>query len=156
MLVDVPIKLAFKKKNSETGIFGKIISFITRSKYYHVEIIIDKLWIGADAPMGVTMNKLEPLNHDHWDYVDLGILPMSENAYDELIKFIDSLKGIKYDYLAIIFSQLLPFSIHSKNKLFCSEVVTMILQLLKFKQVKDLVPHKLSPKDLARIFGLKG
>ena len=65
MLTNIPIKLAFKKKNSETGIFGKIISFITRSKYYHVEIIIDKLWIGADAPMGVTMNKLEPLNHDH-------------------------------------------------------------------------------------------
>ena len=44
MLIEVPIKLAFKMKNSETGIFGKIISFVTRSKYYHVEIIIDKLY----------------------------------------------------------------------------------------------------------------
>jgi hypothetical protein len=45
MLIEVPIKLAFKMKNNETGIFGKIISFVTRSKYYHVEIIIDKLWV---------------------------------------------------------------------------------------------------------------
>ena len=156
MLIEVPIKLAFKMKNSETGIFGKIISFVTRSKYYHVEIIIDKLWVGADAPMGVTMNTLEPLRYDHWEYVDLGIMVLSKTSYDELLNYIESLKGIEYDYLAIIFSQLLPYSLHSKDKLFCSEVVTILLQILHYEQVKGLKPHEVSPKDLARLFGLKG
>ena len=45
---------------------------------------------------------------------------------------------------------------HSKDKLFCSEVVTIFLQILHYEQVKGLKPHEVSPKDLARIFGLKG
>jgi Rps23 Pro-64 3,4-dihydroxylase Tpa1-like proline 4-hydroxylase len=102
------------------------------------------------------MNTLEPLRYDHWEYVDLGIMVLSKTSYDELLNYIESLKGIEYDYLAIIFSQLLPYSLHSKDKLFCSEVVTILLQILHYEQVKGLKPHEVSPKDLARIFGLKG
>lgn len=156
MLTNIPIKLAFKKKNPDTGIFGKVISFVTRSEFYHVEIIIGDLWVGFDAPDGLSINNLKPLKYDHWEYVPLYTEAIEKEKYDEVMAFVESMKDKKYDYLAIIFSQLLPFGIHSKQKVFCSELVTMILQLLEHPKVKNLKPQNVSPKDLARLFNLKG
>ena len=152
---DVRLLLAFKKKNPKTGFFGKAICFLTGSKYYHVEIVIDDLWVSADAPMGVTIGNLENEKHEHWEHVDLGIKTIFEEDYEKIMKYIDSLKGKKYDYLAIIFSQLIPLKLHNKNKLFCSEIVINIMKLFLIEDVLGLVSHTVSPKDLAKIFGLE-
>lgn len=156
MLKTVNLKLAFKKINPETGFIGKTISKLTKSKYYHVEIIIDNLWVSAvDTPLGVTISRLEPLRHSHWDYVDLGTKFLSQESYNTIMDFISKQEGKKYDYFGIIFSHLFPFTLHSKNKLFCSEIVTMILQFFLEAKVLGLQPNTLSPKDLARLYGLK-
>lgn len=152
---DVKITLAFKKKNPETGFFGKMICLLTGSIFYHVELIIDDLWVSADSPMGVTISKLQPIKHEHWEYVDLGIKKVYEKDFNVIMSYIDSLKGKKYDYLAIILSQLLPLNLHNENKLFCSEIVVIILKLFLEESVLGLVPHSTSPKDLARLFGLE-
>lgn len=155
MLKEVDLKIAFKKLNPETGFIGKTISKLTKSKYYHVEIIIDNLWVSADTPLGVTMQRLEPLRHEHWDYVDLGIKRLSQENYDVIMNFIKYQEGKKYDYFGVIFSHLFPFTLHNKNKLFCSEIVAMILQFFLEERVLGLQPNTLSPKDLARLYGLK-
>ena len=45
--------------------------------------------------------------------------------------------------------------VNNKNKLFCSEIVAMILQFFLEARVLGLQPNTLSPKDLARLYGLK-
>lgn len=151
----VNLKIAFKRLNSETGFFGKTICKVTNSIYYHVEIIIDDLWVSADSPMGVTIRPLEPVQHENWTYVDLGTRELLLEDYDIIMRYIEKQRGKGYDYLAIILSQLIPLKMHSKNKLFCSELVVLILKLFLVEEVLDLVPQSTSPKDLARLFGLK-
>lgn len=152
---DVKLTLAFKKKNPKTGFFGKSICLLTRSNYYHVELIIDDLWVSADSPMGVTINELGPKNHEHWDYVELGTKKVFNEDFDIIMNYVKSLDDKKYDYLAIILSQLIPLKLHNENKLFCSEIVVIILKLFLEESVLGLVPHSTSPKDLARLFGLE-
>ena len=155
MFKEVNLKLAFKKVNPETGFIGKTISKLTKSKYYHIEIIIDNLWVSADTPLGVTISRLEPLRHDHWDYVDLGIKKLPQEQYDTIMEFIYKQEGKKYDYFGIIFSHLFPFTLHNKNKLFCSEIVALILQFFLEARVLGFQANTLSSKDLARLYGLK-
>ncbi len=152
---EVKLTLAFKIKNPDTGFFGKAICFLTKSKIYHVELIIDDLWISADSPMGVTINPLQPEKHEYWEYVNLGTRSILERDYEIIMEYIKNMKNRKYDYLGIIFSQLFPFRIHDHKKLFCSEIVIKILKLFLVKEVLELVPQTISPKDLAKIFGLE-
>lgn len=155
MIKEIQLKIAFKKVTEDTSFFGKTISKFTKSRYYHTEIIIDNLWVSSDTPMGVTVQELKELTHVHWDYFDFGTIRILEKDLETIMDFIYAQKGRKYDYLGIIFSQVLPLTLHSKDKLFCSEFVTKVLQLFLISKVLDLQPNTVSPAKLAKIFNME-
>ena len=149
----INIRLAFKwydKKKS--GFIGWLISVFTNSIYYHVEIIIDKIWISSNPDSGgITIGELKTLN-SNWDYCHVGVVEITEKQYLNLMHFISEQKGTKYDWMGIILSQFLPFKFHSKKKWFCSEIVTKLLQLVIVPTVNNVEPVEMSPKDLAVLF----
>lgn len=148
----INVQLAFKPIDKNKSWVGKVISFWTRSVYYHVELILDKYWISSNADeKGVTIKELKPLKYN-WEYKDLGTITLTEEQYHKIISFIESQRSKKYDWLGIIFSQTFPFKWHSRNKWFCSEIVTKILQLLLVEEVINKDPTDMSPADIAKLF----
>ena len=149
------VKLAFKLTDRANGsLVGKVIGWWTNSLAYHVEIIVGDNWISSNAEHGgVTINPLRTLK-ETWMYHDLGKIEVTEKQYSDFLDFIDSQKGKKYDWLGIILSQTIPFNWHSKNKWFCSEITTKLLQLLLVRETFDLDPNDVSPADLARLFNI--
>ena len=145
------VTLAFKKVNKNTSVIGKIISWWTKSQYHHVEIILDGKWISSDSDTGVVVRELKPLKDD-WDYVTLPSISLCNKHYSFLSKYIDNLNGDEYDWKGIIFSQTIPLGLHNKDKWFCSELVTKLLQLMLVEEVIDIDPNLVSPRDLHDIF----
>lgn len=155
MIKKINVQLAFKKIHKNSTLFGKTIAKFTKSDFYHVEIIINNMWISSDAPMGVTIQELKELKHDHWEYYNFGEVTILEKDYITIMEFINKQRGKKYDYIGIAFSQTIPLTLHSQNKLFCSEFVTKVLQLLLIQEVLDLQPNLVSPAKLAKIFNME-
>lgn len=149
----VNVKLAFKLyEKSKCSFIGNLISLWTNSKYYHVELIVDDKWISSNAEAGgITISPLRTLNFN-WDYYDLGEILVTEEQYDNLMDFINSESNCKYDYMGIVFSQVLPFRYHSETKWFCSEIVSKLLQLLLVPEFNSIEPNRMSPADIAKIF----
>lgn len=149
----VNVKLAFKLyEKSKCSFIGNLISLWTNSKYYHVELIVDDKWISSNAEAGgITISPLRTLNFN-WDYYDLGEILVTEEQYDNLMDFINSESNCKYDYMGIVFSQVLPFRYHSETKWFCSEIVSKLLQLLLVPEFNTIEPNRMSPADIAKIF----
>ena len=145
------VTLAFKKVNKDTSVIGKIISWWTKSQYYHVEIIVDGNWITSDSDTGVVVRGLKPFKDD-WDYITLPTISLCNKHYSFLNKYIDNLNGDEYDWKGIIFSQTIPLGLHNKDKWFCSELVTKLLQLMLVEEVIDIDPNLVAPRDLYEIF----
>lgn len=145
------VTLAFKKVNKNTSLIGKTISWWTKSQYHHVEIIVDGSWISSDIDTGVVVKGLKPFK-DGWDYIKLPSISLCNKHYTFLNNYIDKLNGNKYDWKGIIFSQTIPLGLHNKDKWFCSELVTKLLQLMLVEEVIDIDPNLVAPRDLYEIF----
>ena len=149
-MVEVELRLAFFL--AKYGRYGdKIIAWKTSSEYSHVEIILEQEWISSMTGVGVHIKKLRPLSAQ-WRYVTLPKIVMTKERYYIIMNWIREQEGKEYDSCGIICSQVLPFSIHRKDKWFCSELVCKILQLFGVNEVNDLLPQNESPEDLAKIF----
>lgn len=151
-LKKINLKLAFKKVDKKS-LYSKTISMWTKSKYTHVEVIIEDKWISSDTDTGVRVRELLPLT-SNYDYIDLEITTTLDN-HNFIMDWIhkQDIKG--YDWLAIYFVQILPFRFESKDKWYCSELVVKILQMYGVKEVVDLYPSLTSPGKLAKIFNLE-
>ena len=149
-VIKVELKLAFKKVD-KTDIGCKLIGMWTKSNYSHVEIILDGKWVSSDSDTGVVIRELKPLK-DNWDYVTLPTISLCNKHYSFLSKYINNLNGGEYDWKGIIFSQTIPLGLHNKDKWFCSELVTKLLQLMLVEEVIDIDPNLVSPRDLHDIF----
>jgi len=144
--------LAFKHKLSDrfsTRLKQKIIQKWTRSPYYHVEIIIDGEWIEADNSKGLVRHKLRPLS-DAYHYVEV---PVNKCAHTQNLvdSFIDSQMGSKYDWVGIFLSQVIKLGVDKKDKWFCSEFVSKILQIYNVEPFIYVKPENMSPKDVFEI-----
>lgn len=130
-------KLAFYKGPGRIG--DKLIRLRTWSKYSHVELVIGRESFSSDMWADGARSLYNPRFHpDHWDLVEVEV--DEEFACNVFKKH----EGKGYDWLGIIFSQLLPLRIDDKNKVFCSELIAAMLGL-------DY-PEDYSPEDLARRF----
>lgn len=148
--VKLEITLAFKEVKKSSGIHAKAIGWWTKSNYYHVEMTVGDKWVSSNSDEGgVTVKDLLPLNHK-WAYVKLEPVYLSNKTWENIQEYIDQQKGKKYDWNGIVFSQILPFTLHSNKEWFCSEIVVKLLQLLGVKEVYELQPHESSPGDVAR------
>lgn len=149
--IRLEIKLAFRKVD-KNDIADKLIGFWTKSKYCHVEIILEHLWISSNLE-GVHIKELKPLK-DTYDYFDFDVI-ITHEQYKNLMEWLYRQHGKSYDKLGIIMSQLLPFRLDSRDKWFCSELVCKILQLLHVEEVVDNYPFLTSPGDLAKTFKIE-
>ena len=122
-----------------------LIRLFTRSQYSHVEYVQDstamddqgrhECWSSSFRDGGVRAKPIL-LKDDKWDLVLL-------TWFDEDQRLLFALrKGEKYDYLGILFSQVLPFHIQRNGQWFCSEIVADVLSLK--------APESYSPGRLKR------
>lgn len=155
-VINLDVKLAFKFKKSKESLTNKLICWWTKSKYYHVELIVGNKWISSNPDVGgVTINDLQPLR-DNYEYLELKDVRVTKEQYNRIMQWVSSQSDKKYDWLAIYTSCILPFNWESKNKWFCSEIVTTILKFMLVKEVMNLTPNRTSPGELARKFDFKG
>lgn len=112
--------LAFYKA---PGLIGdKLIKLWTRSKYSHVEIVIGGVWYSSSMRDGGARKRPGLIaRSDHWDYL------MIDCDIDKALAVFEKHKNQKYDWLGIFLTQFLPLNRHSKNKVFCSELVAEML-----------------------------
>ena len=151
------IRIAFRQKSGKDSIVNKIIRFLTKSRFHHVELIIDDTWISTSSSTGFTMRPLEPIKQEDTRYVyhDLGLVKITSEQDRIITRFIENQLDSEYDYSGIIFSQLFPFSKHSKRRWFCSEIVTKLLRLHLVEETLELTPSEISPGDLAKVFNVE-
>ena len=153
-MVEIDVKIAFKKINKDSDLMPKTIAWFTKSEYYHVELIVNDIWISVFPETGVRLNKLKPLS-DNWDYKDLGLIKLTKEQYSIFMQYLYKQEFKQYDYTGIILSQILPLKIQKKDKWFCSELVVKLLQFLYVEKTFELVPALVSPGDLGKLF-IKG
>lgn len=151
-VVLVNLKLAFKKVD-KNDLGSYLISKWTKSKYTHVEIIIENNWISSTLEEGVHIKPLRPLK-DTYDYYDIKVF-VTNYQYLRIMEWVYKQNLKPYDKLGIMFSQFIPFRFDSRSKWFCSELVCKILQLFYVKEVMDHYPFLTSPGDLAKIYKLE-
>jgi len=138
------ITLAFKKSATNPSLFEKIqiksIQYWTKSPYYHVEMIIKDFWVSSNPDVGgVKIHPLKELSKNY-DYIDINV---DGRKLKSILKFINKQKGKKYDWVGIIFSQVIKADIEEKDKWFCSEIVAKILKL--FGLLLELDCNQYSP-----------
>ncbi len=152
---NIYLRIAFKKIYTTSGIIEKAIGKITKSKYCHTELVINDTWVSSNAEEGVTIKEDFHYYENEWDFYDFPVIEVTERDYIIIMEFIRKQDDKKYDFLGIILSQLIPFSLHDRKKYFCSELNTRVLQLFLIEEVIDLIPNNTSPGDLAKIFNME-
>ena len=142
------ITLAFKKAPLTTG--GRIISWWTRSPYFHVEMIIKDKWISSNADLGgVTVRNLNPL-HSNWDYIDVDV---DMRHLSTVMSFIESQQDKKYDWKGIVLAQVMQITRgDDQDKWFCSEIVTEILKKFGETRVHHLDSAAIDPGELYEMY----
>ncbi len=131
------------KSNFTTRAIQRLIQLRTRSKYYHVEFVYKGLWYSMDNE-GLTIQKLRPLK-DKYDYITI-VKHVSEEQEALIESFINT--KIKYDWLGILFSQLISIGGNDTHKYFCSEFVAKILQIMLAEEIVFQESNKIDPGDL--------
>ena len=155
MTRNIYIKIAFKKIIHNSDIVGKVIGKITKSNYCHCEIIINDIWVSSNSKEGVTIKENFLYDSIEWEFYDFPVIEIMERDYNIIMDYIRKQDDKNYDFLGIILSQLVPISVHNRNKYFCSELSTKVLQLFLIEEVMDLIPNNTSPGDLAKIFNME-
>lgn len=155
MTKNIYLKIAFKKIIKNSDIVEKVIGKITKSKYCHCEIIINDIWVSSNSKEGVTIKEHFDYGNNEWDFYDFPVIEIMERDYKIIFDFIRKQDDKRYDYLGIILSQLIPISVHNRNKYFCSEISAKVLQLFLIEEVMDIIPNNTSPGDLAKIFNME-
>lgn len=140
------VQVAFYKG---TSVFDNIIKFWTKSKYSHVELIIDGIWVTSSPGEGGVVKRY-PSTIPDFNINDYDIYTLDCKYYNEdiLHKYIYLQLNCKYDWKGIIFSQFFTLGYNESNKWFCSELVTKLLQILLIEDILDLQPNKVSPGKL--------
>jgi hypothetical protein len=129
------IQIAFYIADKGTWL-DKLIAWWTASKYSHVELIVDGMWYSTSPREGEVRKKDIPFYKDHWDVYDIEV----DMTY--LQEFFILTVGKKYDWKALIFTQVLPLGREDRQKFFCSEWVATALR------ISD--GYKYSPEGLYR------
>ena len=140
------VTIALKKK-SKDGILDKLIEqaikIWTRSKYFHVEMIIKDVWVSTNPTAGaVYMNTLQPLN-DNYDYFDVDV---DGRRINKVMDFLNAQVGKKYDYWGLFFSTVFTMNVEDRNKWFCSELIAEALNVFGFKAPKNV--NEMTPEDI--------
>lgn len=121
-----------------------VIRVATGGQYSHVELIEGsadfnsvQLCLSSSGRDGGVREKRMKLDPAKWDLVEMRVDAVRPAA------FIRDRIGRRYDYPALIFSQLLALGRHEPNRWFCSEIIAASLGLDQ--------PHRFSPQMLFEV-----
>jgi hypothetical protein len=142
------IQVAFFKAGN--AISDKLIKFWTKSKYSHVEILIEGFSYDANTELGLRKYAMKSYDLEQWDVISIDV-NISKKNFGKIERFIKNQIGCKYDWRGIFLSQFVNMGIDSDNKWFCSEFVTKILQLILIEETLDEKPNKVSPGKLSEL-----
>jgi uncharacterized protein YycO len=133
---------------------------VTKSNFVHVELLIgdptsdEALWVSSNTGGVHTIVNMAHCA-EQYTLVDVGCFDLTEDQYNNIMSWVTSQRGKKYDYKGILFSQFIKFGVNDNSKWFCSELVTKILQLFGSTAVWDLVPSEVNPGMLYNIYQSK-
>lgn len=119
-------KVAFKKwyRNGWASPFAGLTALWTWGKYSHTELMINhQRGFSASAWDNEVRVKEIDFYNGKWDIVE------TDREID--FGYVESVLGNDYDYIGIVFSELLPLHLHIKNRFYCSETVACALGFTK-------------------------
>lgn len=136
------MELAFYKAfQPKATITDNIIALASFGKYSHVEIVFPDECFSVSARDKVGRFKKIDVNSGSWDILELHPDIPCEDLRENASKYL----GYKYDYLGALFS-ITPLCIQRDDKIFCSEVVTNLLNKYPVYNLGD--GCKYSPSEL--------
>jgi len=145
------IRIAFFKGDQHEW-HHRFIRWWTRSPYSHAEIVLDdgETWVSISPFLytRVAARVRTQVPDDEWDYLDFRITPEELRALKD---FISETTGDGYDWIGMIISQVIPFTVKGKGKWYCSSWVFSALnysgvlksRTSKIREMPDLSPGKL-------------
>lgn len=114
-----------------------LIRFWTRSIYSHVEIVYDGYWYSISPRDNIVYKRKMDITEENWDLFEIEIdSEHLENLYQRT-------KNMKYDWIGIIFSQIIPLRIDRSNNYICSEWCAEGLK------ISPKISNRFSPGKLA-------
>lgn len=133
----------------KVGLFGSLIRLKTGSAYSHAELLFDDGWrFGIDAENPARFYADVP----EWDPAVWDAIYIPESGVQEICRrFCESVKGAKYDWKGVVFSQTLPWGWADSDKYFCSELCVEALQAGHYSEVSGAKPYRIAPHKLANI-----
>lgn len=135
------IRLALYK--GKGNFYDRLIRWWTGSPYSHCEMVMpDGRFLTSSPRDGGVRAKVIEQDALTWDFIEL---PAWVDAERIELLFAEN-KGLKYDWLGIVFCQIIKGRWHSRNRWFCSEFCAAAIGCAR--------PYEYSPGDLADL--LKG
>ena len=135
----------YKAFQPKATLVDNAIATFTFGRYSHVELLFpNNECFSISARDKVGRFKHIKLNEEQWD-----IFTLTEHFNPELMRhYAKEYVGYKYDYIGALFS-ISPICVQKNKRIFCSEVVTNLLN--RFKAGKFLGDGcKYSPTELLR------
>jgi len=147
------IRIAFFKGNNHE-FHHRFIRWWTKSQYSHVEIVLaDDTWTAISPFLyaRVASRVRTSVNIKEWDYLDFHL---TAGEFQALKNFISETTGDGYDWIGMLISQLVPFTVKGKGKWYCSQWVFAALSysgIVKSRFTKIIETPDLSPGRLYEI-----
>ena len=117
------MKIHFYKAR-EGKISDKVVGLV--SVFSHVELEINGVcYSSSNRDYGVRSKIIDTSNKQKWVSFDL----KKDIDINNCLSYFESVKGQKYDWLNIFFSQIFKLNVQSNNKQICSEFVGNCLGL---------------------------
>lgn len=119
--------LGRKEDNANTTLLDRLICSVTKSKYSHVEVVINfnkdglsECWSSSSRDGGVRRTLID-LNNGHWEVYTLKNFKFDPK---EVISFFESQEGLSYDWLGVLTVKFawLRWLRNIDSKWFCSEI----------------------------------
>ena len=129
-----------------SNITDKLICFISRGKYCHVNLTVNGVAYEAKAFSKVRKfvlnkrnNRIDSFKIDLTKYQELG-----------LVEYLENQLGKHYDYIGLLgFIFYINFRANNSNKLFCSELVFEALKHVGVLLLDRVKGYKISPVILS-------
>lgn len=140
------IEVVFYKSNYKW--WSRLIKWWTNSKYSHCELYInDTMLVGISNEQRVRAKEYK-LTNDKWDKIELKADKKLEFVVND---FFEKTQNCKYDWKAIILSNIFNRRMQSKNKYTCSEWIGELLDL-RYDIIQPKKYYQLTPQDIWDIF----
>lgn len=152
--LEVTVKVAFKPITKKSPFHDKVVCWYTKSKFYHVEIIIGDVWISSDGKNGVHVKDLDD-SLDTWVIYEMPNAVLTQEQFNNIVEWVKEQANLRYDYIGLFSNFLFKINLNKQRQWFCSEITTRTLQRLMYEVVQDLEPSSVSPGSLAKLLGVE-